>query len=1250
LGPGNLSTLPRINQRAFRTHLPTHVMNLMQRLSYNLLLPLATLLVANSASGQQFSITAGSITTCAGVLEDSGGPAASYGTNENFTVVICPDQPGDGISLTWAVFNLDQSGANNTWDAISIWDGDNTGATFLGNYGGGGLLGLVVSATTFNPTGCLTVRFNSNGTGVGDFAASITCFTPCDRPEAVASMSEPGPALVCQGEVIDFDGSLSTAAMGFNIVSYTWVFDDGSTATGPTASHSYSVPGEYIVQLNLIDDNDCVNSNVVDLQVLVSTTPSFMGTMESLETCLGATVDLTGMVTPITWTGIPEANFGDGVYLPDDVGTPFTSEIDFTQFDPGQLLTNANDLQSICVSMEHSFTGDLVLSVTCPNGQVIIMHQQGGGGTYIGGANDGDSNANPIPGTCWEYCWSPTATLGTFAECAAFGATPNVMNGGTPPNNALIPGTYSTVQPWNNLQNCPLNGTWTFTSLDLWGADNGFLCSWELNFNPAIIPAVTQFTPVINTSVSDSVFWSGPFITLNPNDPLTATATPTGAGTFDYTLTAIDNFGCTYDTTVTVTVAPQMEIDAGPDIVLCNDPEPMAGAVVANGPPTNCVWQLQLNETFGDTWNGGATLAVNIDGVVTNYAISTAGTLQQIIPLNVSTGQSITLTYTAGSIWNNENSFILTNDMGTQVYASGQGPVTGVSYSGVIVCGGGTSPIVWEWTPTDGLDDPSDPTTNVFTTQATWYYLTSYPLGSPACAVTDSVLVAPDPSIDAGQNNAITVCANEAAFFMNDSLLGTPDPGGEWTNSVGAVVDDQFDPTWETSELFTYTVTSAAGCQATAQLDITVIPADDPACCGIVVMGPGGYSCDLTNGLSVSPGNTGVGVWSGPAGAVFADANATQTTVTVQPGMGGTHWFYWIEDDGAFCYLIDSVQLTFTDTIVIDFTPTDAICYTYCDGTAGAAVTGGNIGVAGDFSFAWSTGQAGIGVNSVTSLCAGTYSLTVTDDNGCTGTNEFFIGEPPQLVIDSVVVRPVTCSGYCDGEVEVYDSQAVLYSFDDGQNWQPEPLLTGACEQYYPIRIQDAAGCLAAGFGFVQGPPPVVADFIWNPIPANVDDPRIWFGNTSTGAETYWWDIAGLMTTNDPSPSFEFSNREPGQYEVCMVAWNQNLCADTICQTVIIDDVLFVYVPNSFSPDGDDINETWGMSTNIDAITSFDLKVFDRWGQVVFQTDDYKNFWNGAANNNGKALKTDVYAYRITYEIKDSETRKELMGHVTLIK
>lgn len=1201
--------------------------------------------LGSSAFAQQYSIASGSVTACTGVLEDTGGPSGQYGNGENHTIVICPDNPGDGISLLWAVFNLSGTGPNPP-DRIRIWDGDNTGETFLGEYTGTDLQGLVVSATTFNSTGCLTVQFISNANGTGDFAAAISCFTPCERPTAVATMSEAVPALVCVGEPVTFDGSASFAAAGFNIVSYEWIFDDGTTDSNPVTSHAFPVPGEYVVQLNLVDDNNCVNSNVVDLQVLVSTTPSFLGTVESVTTCLGATVDLSAVVTPVTWTGIPEANFGDGVYLPDDVGTPFTSELTFAQFDPGQLVTNVSDILSVCVSMEHSFMGDLVLSLTCPNGQVIIFHQQGGGGTYIGDANDGDGNQNPVPGTCWDYCWSPTATLGIWMDCAQFGTTPNVMatpGGGT----ALTPGTYSSLQPFTNLVGCPLNGTWTFTSLDLWGADNGFLCNWSINFDPSIIPDVTQFTPVPGTSTLDSAYWAGPDLTTDPTNPLIAQSTPSSPGVFAYQFFVTDNFGCVYDTTVTVTIDPQVEIDAGADIILCNDPEPMAGVVTANGPPTNCVWTLVLEETFGDSWNGGATIEVNIDGVVNNYTVP-SGQNEVDIPLNVTTGSNLMLTYTAGSIWNNENSFYLENDIGAVVYQSPQGPPTGVAWQGTVVCGGGTTPITWVWTPGTGLDDPNDPLTNVFVTEPTWFYLAAYPTGSPECAVTDSVLVAPDPSINAGESYTMIICASEPTFLMTDSLGGTPDAGGVWTGSAGNVVGNSFDPLTGAQDIYTYTVTSAAGCVATSTLDITVIPADDPTCCGIADAGEPAVSCNLTNVLNATPGNTGVGQWSGPTGAVFGDMYAPLTTVTVQPGMGGTHMFYWIEDDGAFCYLIDSVQMTFTDTILVTFQHVDATCYTYCDGQAQAFITGGN--TVNGFDFDWSTGSHGIGIDQIQALCTDTFSVTVTDDNGCLGYGEVFIDEPVLLEMDSIASQPVTCSGDCDGQVEIYDAEAVQYSYDDGVSWSPSPILPDACEAIYALRIQDAAGCLGTASIEVTGPPPVVPDFTWNPIPANVDDPRIWFANTSTGAQSYWWDIAGLTTSTETNPYFRFSEKEPGQYEVCLAAFNYNNCTDTICKTVIIDDVLFTYIPNSFTPDGDNLNETWGMSTNIDIITSFELRVFDRWGQVVFESEDPLEFWNGAANNSGDILKSDVYVYRIAFEIRETEVRKEMLGHVTLIK
>lgn len=95
-------------------------------------LPILALMTLG-ASAQEYTIAAGTITACSGVMHNSGGPGP-YGDNENYTVVICPDQPGDGIFLTWAVWNLNGSGPNNNLDRIRIWDGNSTAGTFLGEY------------------------------------------------------------------------------------------------------------------------------------------------------------------------------------------------------------------------------------------------------------------------------------------------------------------------------------------------------------------------------------------------------------------------------------------------------------------------------------------------------------------------------------------------------------------------------------------------------------------------------------------------------------------------------------------------------------------------------------------------------------------------------------------------------------------------------------------------------------------------------------------------------------------------------------------------------------------------------------------------------------------------------------------------------------------------------------------------------------------------------------------------------------
>lgn len=1218
-------------------------------IGFGLLMFLAVFVLARqeSLAQGQYRITQVDISACSGVFEDSGGPG-NYSSNENITAVVCPTTTGDAIALQWLIWSLDASGTPQNRDRIRIWDGNSTAGTFLGEYTANDpLTGVIFQAGPSNPSGCLTVQFLSNPSGVGNFAAIISCSTPCERPTAVGTMSEGTiPARVCVGEEIFFDGTGSMAHQGFHIVDHIWSFDDGTSASGVTASHSFSEPGEYAVQLSVLDNNGCINANSVDLTVQVSTTPDFTGTLGNIISCAGATVDLSAVVEPTTWVDLPGSNFGGALALGDSQEAAFTTGLAFTQFAPGQTLTNIDDLLSVCVSMEHSYMGDLVISITCPNGTMVAMHEQGGGGTFLGDANDSDADWDIQPGTCWDYCWSPNTTQGTWAQSAQYGVSQNIMPApSTSGANSLVPGTYSSSQALSTLVGCPLNGTWTLTIADILAMDNGAICSWSVQFSPSIFPDLSQFTPVLGSSI-DSSGWNGPGLAIDPMTPLRASATLTEPGDHTYSFQVTDNFGCSYDTTMTVTVHENPVIDAGPDITLCSDPVTLGAEHTNIPPPAPCTYRLRLSDSGGDMWSDNANINVTIDGVTTNHRLQCcAGWVD--IPLQVMTGSTITLDFIAGTNWNHENSFTLFDATGIVLYQSPYAPSTGQHYTGTVQCPGAFI-YVFEWTPTDGLSAPNQQYTDVLVSETTMFHVTSHPAGYPGCAVTDSVLVRPDPSIDAGLPASITLCAGYSAIQMTDSLRGTPDPGGVWTNPLGQTVVGTFNPGIDPADSYTYTVTSTGGCIATSTLAIVVIPLEDPACCGSIDAGEPTFSCYLTIGLEAQRGNSGTGNWEGPAEAVFADRSAPSTTVTMPPGMGGTHMFYWVENDGAFCNLIDSVEKTFTDAYVFTWSTVDALCYGYCDGRIAVEVQGGNAHTG--LVFSWSSGHQGVGMDTIDGLCAGIHTLIVTDDNGCTGSMGMTINQPALLDIDTLAALPVTCSGDCDGTVFMSDAEAVEYSFDDGATWTTDVVRPEACEGIWMLRIKDAIGCSGSASIEVTGPPPVIAAFDWGPQPANVDAPTITFGNQSSGADRYFWNIAGLLSTTDKSTSFTFNNKDPGTYEVCLEAYAINECSDITCQRVVIDDVLFTYIPNTFTPDGDNVNDDWWPSANIPVRTDYELLVFDRWGQVVFSTTDPYKAWSGSHQNSGEILKSDVYIYRLRYGVGSSEARKEIIGHVTLMR
>ena len=158
----------------------------------------------------------------------------------------------------------------------------------------------------------------------------------------------------------------------------------------------------------------------------------------------------------------------------------YVSTLDFIGFTQGATLTDPTKLLKVCVTMEHSWLRDLQMELITPSGVVFILHKfvgRNGNEIFLGAANDNDPANAPVPGSGGQYCWTATASQ-TMLDA------PTVMVA----NHATLPpGDYASIAPWSALTNSPLNGKWSMRVTDLWGSDNGFMFTWSIAFDPALV-------------------------------------------------------------------------------------------------------------------------------------------------------------------------------------------------------------------------------------------------------------------------------------------------------------------------------------------------------------------------------------------------------------------------------------------------------------------------------------------------------------------------------------------------------------------------------------------------------------------------------------------------------------------------------------------------------------------------------------------------------------------------------------------
>jgi gliding motility-associated-like protein len=121
-----------------------------------------------------------------------------------------------------------------------------------------------------------------------------------------------------------------------------------------------------------------------------------------------------------------------------------------------------------------------------------------------------------------------------------------------------------------------------------------------------------------------------------------------------------------------------------------------------------------------------------------------------------------------------------------------------------------------------------------------------------------------------------------------------------------------------------------------------------------------------------------------------------------------------------------------------------------------------------------------------------------------------------------------------------------------------------------------------------------------------------------------------------------------GKYHVMLVAINEKGCVDTVNRFIDVIDDLNIYIPNSFTPNGDGINDYFGVKGQGIRAEGFTMDLYDRWGASVFFTRDPNDPWDGKVK--GVKAGDGVYTYRIRVVGMNGEGRKELVGHFTLLK
>lgn len=379
--------------------------------------------------------------------------------------------------------------------------------------------------------------------------------------------------------------------------------------------------------------------------------------------------------------------------------------------------------------------------------------------------------------------------------------------------------------------------------------------------------------------------------------------------------------------------------------------------------------------------------------------------------------------------------------------------------------------------------------------------------------------------------------------------------------------------------------------------------------------------------------------WTNLGGGTLDNQPGIWSTAEIQNLAAGVYNI--IVTDSTGCELQEQFEIFEPNELTASIVPEHNLCFGDRDGTAQAQINGGTT----PYEYQWNDPLAQT-TSLADSLYAGTYQVNVSDYHDCAVSATVVIEQPFKLELQITTLTDTCERGVGVARVDVTGGTPFYNYF-----WKPDSIAfqvaAGIDYGQHVAIVTDANNCIDSAAAEVDNIPSPVADFSFKADPQGVLYPEITFGNLSVNANAYRWNFGDDGGTSELlNPVYLFSSAE--NFMVSLIAYNDFGCSDTIFKRIEFPPLYTIYFPNGFTPNSDGLNDTYSPKALDYEPESYEMIIFNRWGQEVFRTKDFNNHWNGKDRFNN-ALSPGVYSYIATVAEWTGFQRK-YTGSITIAK